>query len=127
MHLPCSGSVSDSGGVRGASLEIFWVLRSKSASSRSCSGWHRVSRARIMERTAMITALRHAPPVRTGLCAGRFELPVMEIGAALDSLTRELHEREIRSIYGSPSLRCANLATLLARRLGLPVQLDERL
>ncbi len=75
---------------------------------------------------ATITALRHAAPVQLGLCAGRFELPVAEVGD-LEALARDLHERALRRIVSSTSLRCSRLARLLAGRLGLPLCLETRL
>lgn len=75
----------------------------------------------------MITALRHAPPVQSGVCAGRSDLPVLDIGERLQTLLGQLRELRLREIHSSPSVRCCGLANLLAEPLGLMVHVDDRL
>jgi alpha-ribazole phosphatase len=75
----------------------------------------------------LITAVRHAPPICSGLCAGRFELPVQVHAARLPALVQELQPLTLASIYTSPSRRCHGLASELATGLGLPLIVDERL
>jgi alpha-ribazole phosphatase len=75
----------------------------------------------------VITALRHAPPLRQGLCAGRFDVPVQDLGSGLLTLAAELEARGLASVYTSPSSRCLRLASELAACLALPLRVDARL
>ncbi|MBO6816081.1 MAG: histidine phosphatase family protein [Rhizobiaceae bacterium] len=71
--------------------------------------------------------LRHpTPDVETGMCYGRTDLDIAEIGHGQIERAMELTPRVTR-ILASPAIRCRQLATRLAERDGLEVQFDERL
>lgn len=71
--------------------------------------------------------MRHAPPRRTGVCAGRFDLPVEDAGPKLESIHGLLRVWGIDHIFSSPAPRCRDVANQLATRLQLPVRVDDRL
>jgi len=71
--------------------------------------------------------LRHpTPEVEPGICYGRTDLEIAEIGH--DQIERALDSTPKASrIVASPALRCRKLALSLAARDGLQVHFDERL
>jgi alpha-ribazole phosphatase len=74
-----------------------------------------------------VVLVRHAPPIIGGLCAGRGEFEVEPAGPSADAVLRRLPSEAFERVISSPSSRCYELATELARRLRLPLSPDERL
>jgi alpha-ribazole phosphatase len=73
--------------------------------------------------------VRHAPPLVSGLCAGRVDVQVEAVKPAADAVVRALGERGLRAarVFSSPTARCRDLAVELACRLELPLVFDTRL
>lgn len=84
-------------------------------------------------RTALLLVARHAPVEAPGVCYGRSDLePVLPDEQTVDGIVTAFaraaapFERAMR-VWSSPLVRCARPAALLARRLGVPHVVDERL
>jgi len=73
---------------------------------------------------ALILLLRHTRPAAAdGRCYGRTDLaPGPDLAAAARAIARRLGP--VDRIVSSPLLRCRRLASLLARRLRVPLRLD---
>jgi len=71
--------------------------------------------------------LRHpTPEVKAGMCYGRTDLDIAEIGHSQIDLALKTTPK-VTQILASPALRCRKLATLLGERDGVEPQFDERL
>lgn len=71
--------------------------------------------------------LRHPQPdVEPGMCYGRTDLDIADIGHAQISRALELTPT-VRHILASPALRCRKLAVSLAERDGVEITFDDRL
>ncbi len=81
-----------------------------------------------MSQPKYVLAVRHAPTVSAGLCVGNAEVActLSEQDAAERILSRVDGCRFIR-VWTSPIERCRAPAALIARRLRLPLGVDERL
>ena len=73
--------------------------------------------------------VRHAPPLASGVCAGRANVEVEAASPAAELVTRALDQAEQRvaRLVSSPTARCRDLAVELALRLGVPLAFDPRL
>ena len=76
----------------------------------------------------MLIAVRHAPPLVTGVCAGWADIAV----EAVEPSARRAHEAVLAvaepvQIVASPTARTSELARELSRLFGVPLRFDERL
>lgn len=71
--------------------------------------------------------LRHpTPEVKAGMCYGRTDLDIAEVGH--EQIERALETTpKVTKILASPALRCRKLATLIGERDGINPEFDERL
>jgi alpha-ribazole phosphatase len=79
-----------------------------------------------------VWVVRHAPVAATGLCYGQSEVrTTLDATAAADTIVRELEGlgalATLERIWTSPWDRTRSVAGVLGDRLGLPVEVDERL
>jgi alpha-ribazole phosphatase len=74
-----------------------------------------------------IFALRHPPPVTSGVCAGRNDFPVLDPRQYLERLLVHPDLESVARVYSSPATRCSELALLIAAHWALPLEVDERL
>jgi alpha-ribazole phosphatase len=73
--------------------------------------------------------VRHAPPLVSGICAGRFDVEVQAAAPSAEVVVRslELAGLQVARLWSSPTARCRDLAGEVALRLGIRLELDARL
>lgn len=77
---------------------------------------------------ARLIALRHARPRATGICYGRFDVPIeLSAAEAARSIPLSPALAKIDLVWSSPSPRCRDLAAYWAGTRSLPHHVDERL
>jgi alpha-ribazole phosphatase len=77
--------------------------------------------------SSRLVLVRHAPPLVRGICAGRADIDVETAAGSATTVWQRVPTSSVKRIISSPSRRCRDLATELARRAGLPLSHDERL
>jgi alpha-ribazole phosphatase len=75
----------------------------------------------------VLIAVRHAPPLVSGMCAGHADIPVEPPEPAARRVCEALSGYDLARIVASPTARANELARELSRRLGAPLRLDDRL
>lgn len=88
---------------------------------------HAARRSVARRGAAVLIAVRHAPPLVSGICAGHAEIAVEPPEPAAERVCAALAGRAPERIVSSPTARASELARELARRLGAPLRCDERL
>ena len=80
--------------------------------------------------TARVLAFRHAPVVDAGLCYGRADVAVtLSVDETARTIIDAIHSSQSGAdrVWSSPAKRCADPAAIVARELGVPHQVDDRL
>ncbi len=75
-----------------------------------------------------IWTCRHAPAAVEGICYGRSRVPLkLAAEPAAEVVVERLGDVHIATVWSSPIARARDLATSVARRLGVPMHVDARL